>query len=279
MQSFYLFLSLLLCVVATQAQQIGSSQAGGKTPGDVSAASLDGGGLSGDVNVFNGTYSASYPLGAVSTPGGLSFALSLSYNNQFTSGSTPPIISGVPYGEGWSCNVPMISVSTDVFQKYTQYQACQLEQLPGSTRTYAVTEAQQEGEVYWFAPNLTIPGVGGGRMVLKSVESATGGDATFVCNAFEDYVEARFTGGTWIVSLSDGTVYEFDLIQTGYRNASAQRTFDYNDTEDIINNGPTGVQNMGLQAQTLPTEEATVCLLYTSPSPRDGATSRMPSSA
>ena len=156
--------SLLLLPLFTDAQIIGSGEAGGKSPQEVTASALTDGGLSGDVNVFNGTYQASFPLGAVSTPGGLSFALNLSYANQFSAGDTPPIISGVPYGEGWSCNIPTLRVSTDAYHKYTYAQNCALASLsqPASTRGWGTGESLAEGDLYWFAPELSLPGTGAG---------------------------------------------------------------------------------------------------------------------
>ena len=241
-------------------QVIGSSEAGGKTPQDVSPSALTAGGLNGDVNVFNGTYNASYPLGSVSTPGGLSFALSMNYANQFTGGDTPPIITGVPYGDGWNCNVPMITISTDAYSKYSYVQNCALLGLTqvSVTRDWGIGESLQEGDIYWFAPHLSIPSAGGGRMVLKSLDDSTG-TARFVCHNFEDPIEAVFDGSRWSVYLSDGTVYEFDLIQTAYRNPTGTRTQDYNQVTDWeATPGFQSFQANEVRNSAMPKEEATM---------------------
>jgi hypothetical protein len=183
-------LSLLLVAGTSYAQTIGSHDSGGRTPGEVSASTLSGGGVSGDVNVFNGTYAASYTLGSVSTPAGLSYGVTMNYNNNISTGDNPGICLGVPYGQGWNVAVPMITVSTDAFTKYTRDVYCSIAHDPTQTKNFNAGEAKQEGDLYWFAPNISVPGYGSGRLVFKQL--IEGGDiAVFVCNEFDQYIEVR----------------------------------------------------------------------------------------
>jgi hypothetical protein len=81
----------------------GNSQNPGK---EVAVQEINSGSLSGDVNLFTGTYNTSYNLGGVSTLSGLSFSATLSYNSAFANGDNMPHLGGVPYGEGWNLNLP-----------------------------------------------------------------------------------------------------------------------------------------------------------------------------
>ncbi|MBK6551304.1 MAG: hypothetical protein IPG11_13010 [Flavobacteriales bacterium] len=64
--------------------------------------------------MFSGTFSASYPLGGVATPGGLSYDLLLNYSGAMTGGATPTLQDGIPYGQGWSLNLPTITMKYGV---------------------------------------------------------------------------------------------------------------------------------------------------------------------
>ena len=100
--------ALLLCSQLAQAQLIGGRGDGQPSPSDVKPTAVTAGGFSGDVNLFSGTYNTSYNLGTVSTPSGLNFTANLSYSSTFASGDNLPHTSGVPYGEGWNVDLPMI---------------------------------------------------------------------------------------------------------------------------------------------------------------------------
>lgn len=60
-------------------------------PKETQAGSVVSGGVSGDVNMFTGTFNAAYDLGSVTTLSGLSFSLSMSYNSTFASGDNVPL--------------------------------------------------------------------------------------------------------------------------------------------------------------------------------------------
>lgn len=115
-------LALLSISHITNAQVIGGQKNGQSLPSEVKPSEISAGGYSGNVNLFAGTYNASYPLGTVSTPNGLSFSANLSYSSTFTSGDNLPHLTGVPYGEGWSLEIPSISVSTEDYNKYTLWE-------------------------------------------------------------------------------------------------------------------------------------------------------------
>lgn len=223
-------------------QQIGGySESGGLSPREVSASSVGAGPVSNNVNLFDGRFSASYSLGSVATPGGLKFDLSLVYSSSFTSGPSYTISSGIPYGEGWNLNLPSVSVSVDAYSKYSLPEYCNKiineagwspDNTP-NTPTYGLLEAIDEGDLYWFSPQVSIPGVGSGRAVFKYVES---GEAVFVMSGFEDYIELRLKGSQWHVILSDGTVYEFSRAVKGFRNPTNNRIFNYPTLRNIIHN-------------------------------------------
>jgi RHS repeat-associated protein len=251
----YLYFPILLLLLATnylhlQAQiagRSGNSQNPGK---EVKTESITSGSLANDVNLFTGTLNTSYTLGSVKTLSGLSFTASLSYNSSFSSGDNMPHLSGVPYGEGWGLDVPMISISTEDFNKYTPQQmenmanglAANGTVLTEKTPTYIdynnnnnCDQAKTEGRVFWFAPTVNIPGVGGGRMVFKIKE---GNEFVFVPNRFEKYMEARLdmTNLQWRVITDDGTIYTFKYLTMQHRNPTNQRVQESCQTPDVLKN-------------------------------------------
>ena len=90
MQKYHtLFLSLALSILYTHAlfaQIVGGTKSGQSLPTEIKPSSVDAGSFSGNVSLFSGTYNASYPLGTVTTAGGLGFTANLSYSSAFTSG-------------------------------------------------------------------------------------------------------------------------------------------------------------------------------------------------
>lgn len=217
---FFVLLVLLTYSISSYGQMIGGTSTGQMTPKEAQAGSIISGGVSGDVNMFTGTFNASYDLGSVSTLSGLSFNLSMSYNSTFASGDNVPTLTGVPYGEGWSLNVPTITVSSEDYNKYS---ARRRKYMAANRRpVYLSSEAQKEGDLYWFEPMMNIPGVGGGRMVLKRT-IAGGNKHVFVLHKFDRYIEAIFDGKSWEIILDDGTRYEFSPMVKAHREASNQR--------------------------------------------------------
>lgn len=91
-------------------------------PGEVTAGAVNEGSVSGDVNLFTGTYDLTHTLGSVSGINGPSFTLTASYSSVATSGTLVPSYKGYPMGEGWSLNLPTVSCSVEDYEKYNSSQ-------------------------------------------------------------------------------------------------------------------------------------------------------------
>ncbi len=218
-------LFLLFQTTTSYSQLIGGRDNGQQAPGEVKASALSAGGVSGDVSLFNGTFGTSYNLGTVSTPGGLSYSATLSSSSSLASGDNLIQTAGIPYGYGWNVDIPMISISSE---DYNHYNPSELNQFTGgsssSPEPIPFPYLYKEGELYWYAPTLNIPGVASGRMVYKYTDSYRGSErAVFVLHKFERYIEARFDGSKWEVLLDDGTTYHFGIRQAKQRNANNRR--------------------------------------------------------
>jgi RHS repeat-associated protein len=242
--SFLFLIAILLFYNENAFAQLIGRSSNGSAPGkEVAPQAINSGSLSGDVNLFTGTYNTSYSLGTVSTLSGLSFTANLSYNSSFSSGDNAPNVSGIAYGEGWSLDIPMINVSIEDYNKYSPNQMENLnpENAFGLQKTPIFTkylpndptncdEAKEEGRLYWYAPSISIPGVVSGRMVYKQQEVTGSGvnavtEYVFVLNRFEQYIEARLNMSTylWTVTTEDGTQYKFKYLTVNHRNPSNQR--------------------------------------------------------
>jgi len=223
----FLFLSLIFSL---QAQIIGGRANGQQTPKEVGATGLSKGAVSGDVNLFNGTYGSSYSLGTVSSPGGVSFSLGLSYSSSFASGDNLPNTSGIPYGEGWNLDIPMISVSMEDYNQYTLKEIANKRYRgpSGDSREeITFTDPGREGELMWFAPTLSIPGVASGRLVYKYTQRYRGEYVpVFVLHQFDQYIEAKFDGFQWIVTTDDGTEYRMAPTLVNQRTPQNRRTYE-----------------------------------------------------
>jgi len=239
-----LLLIFLFAINASYSQIIGGRENSESTPKVVEPTKLSGGGFVGDVNVMTGEFQASIPLGAVSTPAGLSYSLSLNHSSSFSFSQNQPMTAGIPYGDGWSLGVPTISIETDVFRKFS----CGELQNDGgidpsnsdlrfdsNTGEYSGTD---EGDLYWFSPMVSIPGGPSGRAVFKYIDASDSKCLVFVLNKFESPVELRYYGDKWVVQLADGTKYEFRKHLANYRGPSNQRVLFY-DQSNL--NGPTAV--------------------------------------
>lgn len=238
MKTFFTILFSFVFINLSFSQAVGGRGNGQSSPSETKASEVNAGGFSGDVSLFTGTYNTNYALGTVSTPSGISFTANMSYSSTFSSGDNPPHVSGVPYGEGWNVDIPSISVKTEDFNKYTVQDLVEIHaKLPSvypdadPTPLFNVDEngnpdcedAQREGEIFWFSPNVSIPGVFSGRMVFKYKD---GQDFVFVPAKFERYVEARYRpdlDNSWEIILDDGTIYEMRPAVYSYRNAPNQR--------------------------------------------------------
>lgn len=230
----------IFCGFATtiSAQIIGSRNNSESSPKKVEPAQLSGGDFVGDVNLLNGSYNGSIPLGAVNTPGGIGYTLSLQYSSDFTIGNTKPMCSGIPYGEGWDLNLPSISVESDVFHNFMMYLECD-ENVGGVNQNKLHfgengASAANEGDLYWFSPMINIPGVVSGRAIFKYVDVSDANAVVFAMNKFEEAVEIRFYGDAWRIILADGSQYVFDAHISNYRAPSNKRVLYYD--QDLLNN-------------------------------------------
>ncbi|MCC6459489.1 MAG: RHS repeat-associated core domain-containing protein [Saprospiraceae bacterium] len=237
MRLFLITIALWISAHAELHSQITGGRGNGQSaPAEVQATPVTAGGFSGNVSLFTGIYNSSYNLGTVAEPSGLSFTATLSYSSTFSSGDNLPYVSGVPYGEGWNVDIPTISVTTEDYSKYTKSQLDYINRTnpPPATQPYTATfnsaERTREGDIFWFAPTVNIPGVASGRMVYKYMD---GNDRVFVLHEFERYVEARMIDGgyTWEVILDDGTRYEFQSAMINVSNAPNQRVPELNLSE------------------------------------------------
>ena len=231
------------------AQVTGGRSNSDATPSVAQPSTISSGGFSGDVNLFSGAYSASIPLGATSTPGGLSFNLSLEYSSNYNVGATPPITTGIPYGEGWNLNLPTISIETEVFNNFSFQQYCDENQTnagPQLNFNNQGADAKKEGDLYWYSPYINIPGIASGRAIFKYVDVADNKSAVFELNSFENHVEVRFNSEGWRVITSDGTIYHFVTAIQSYNAPANKRVFYYNplnlqtadnEADDVINSG------------------------------------------
>ncbi len=237
LRSITIGLLLLAQPSLTNAQMGGGVSSGQATPREVKPAEMAPSALRGDVDLFTGRYSAQYPLGSVSTPGGLSYALQLQYSPTTTGGTTPTLTKGIPYGEGWAPNIPMINVAYtqhfNLTESEHQEQTGNNGNCTWTANCHTPTGAGgwDDGEGYWSAPTLNIPGVVSGTAIFKNIDN---GDAVFVLNTFEEFVELRLSGSVWTVYLPDGHSYHFDVAQTSFVMPSDQRGLDYEQAKNYI---------------------------------------------
>lgn len=230
--SFIAVLSTLITANAFS-QVIGGHGNSDPTPKVAQAANISAGGFAGDVNLFTGDYGATIPIGGVSTPGGLSFNLSYEYGSAFTVGGTPPISTGIPYGEGWNLNIPTISVETEVFNNFSASDYCTENESMGTPLDFRASgiKPTREGDLYWFSPFVNIPGVASGRAIFKHIDVADNNTVVFVLNAFESQVELRFNRSGWKVITADGTQYVFSTAMQS-ANAPANRRMLFYEADD-----------------------------------------------
>ncbi|MBS1582366.1 MAG: hypothetical protein JST66_09225, partial [Bacteroidetes bacterium] len=234
-----LFAAGVLACIGGRAQMAGGVSSDSETPREVKAQELQAQVLSGDVDLFTGRYSASYPLGEVATPGGLGFALALQYSPTIVGSTTPMLTEGVPYGAGWDVNVPTITVSNAYRHHYTEEQERNILEYGNVCPSYPCAglatldgmDEMTDGEGYWYAPMVNIPGVASGRAVFQRVDRS---EAIFVLNTFEEYVELRYDGSRWQVLTPDGKVYVFGQAEVNVRMPSNQRALDYEEVNAYV---------------------------------------------
>jgi hypothetical protein len=228
-------LFLLVHVQTLNAQITGGFSPNDPMPQEAKAAGLGGYVVDGNVNTFTGEYSYNYKMGAVSTPGGLSYALNLVYSSSHMTGSNVPILDGIPYGTGWDVDLPYITTDYSVLASYTQADLGSYMSHMGSlgfpyNRDKMLKVLQDDGRLLWEEPVVHIPGVFSGRMIFKRFEGNT---AVFVPFSFEKYLELHLLGSSFSVHLDDGTVYEFGVRKINYRKAPNKKIYGYTENSNI----------------------------------------------
>lgn len=210
-----MFLSLSL-----PAQFTGGDGPGQPPATQVAPSTLSSGPVGNSVDLFTGSLSLGYSLGEVATLSGLSYPLRLQYNSASLVSYDAEQTSGIPFGEGWSLADASITVQTGSF-----------EFLPGDIpsdnqqrKVYDRVEAKQRHKLYYTNPRISLPGGISGRLVYKYPDEKTG-NAIYVLNGFDTYIEVKFTGRKWEAVLPDGTVYVFSLPQYRQRNPSGTTAF------------------------------------------------------
>jgi RHS repeat-associated protein len=216
-KSLFYSLPFFFLFLESFSQMAGGAQPFDPTPGEVKPNDLKIGSYEGNVNLFSGEYNNNINLGTVSTPGGLSYSVNLNYSSKNQTSNNSPHLGGIPYGEGWNVSIPRITVQS-VSRRY---------KLPGREKSLQLKKINftndslaDEGEVYYYAPFLEIPGVASGRLILKEIQ---GSKAIFVLEKFEKYIEASLQSTVWTVKLDDGTTYVFDYMQKRLRAPSNSR--------------------------------------------------------
>lgn len=197
-------------------------------PTTIKPGELAGSSFNGDVNLFTGTYGASYTLGSVATPGGLKYDVTMVYSSSLSAGDNVPVASGIPYGEGWSVQVPTISVSAAEYKKYSDQVL-----MSAANNATSIDDSKTDAgkRLLWFSPMVNIPGVASGRAVFKHIDKATT-YPLFVLQTFENqYIEMLYWANTWEVFLPDGTSYFFGGSSVSYSKGYNRRLQDegYND--------------------------------------------------
>lgn len=246
-----LFLTVLVFVSILSKNLYAQITGGGNAaPTSVEATPVSGGGnaVNSNVNLFNGVLQSSYVLGTVSTPTGLSYTQSINYNSSYATGDNTPFMSGIPYGEGWSMDVPYITVNiaaklTHEIGEYEE-QDKSATTVPSPKLNFTTAEALEEGNVEFFSPEIHIPGVVSGRLVFKGYgytnTQGIAREAIFVLQNFSQYIEVFFDSeNNWTAVLADGSKYVFKERKYTVLNATNQRfSFEtgYNPDEAAINN-------------------------------------------
>lgn len=177
---------------------------------NVSASTVSAGGIAGDVNTSNGTYSSSYDLGTVSTLRGTSFTLQASYSSSFTASSTPQTYKGTPLGQGWSLNIPTISCDVEDYEKYNaKFERYMSDQGGNRRKVYNREDYYREKALYFMNLTVNLPGVFSGRLVYKN---SRGNNHYFVPARFETVLEVKLIGSTFEAVTVDGTTYKFTPV-------------------------------------------------------------------
>lgn len=200
-----LLLLLITLQFKSNSQVINSNRgdSGSSTSNTPTNADISNGFVSGNVDVFTGCWNSSHTLGTISTTSGVSFTCVMSYSSSVQQGTTFKNLSGLPYGDNWNLNIPMITVKTEDFHRYTNDEMRNMNDdtsLPFVTPLFNVEEnppysedcssVLKEGRLFWYAPMISIPGLGRERFVYKEFNS-TDDYYLFLPHVFERFVQAK----------------------------------------------------------------------------------------
>jgi RHS repeat-associated protein len=189
--------------------------------------------VSGGVDLFTGQYQQAINLGSVAAFGGINYSLVLSYASSGSVSTDLPSMGGLPYGLGWNLSLPTIQVESSGLNKYSPGEIESL-MLQDNPIPFTLTEARNEGKLFWYRPRISIPGIYSGRLILKEIRN---NDYIFIPVSFENYFEAKLVIPTnehpyWQVSTSNGEVYEFKKLTFNHTSSVSQRVSNQN-AEDL----------------------------------------------
>jgi len=183
MKKIALFILAAFASTFSYCQEIGGRENGQSSPKEVKPSELTKGAYTSDVNLFTGGLSTGYKLGSVSTPSGLSFTLNINHSSTFTAGDNVPVAAGIPYGEGWSLDLPTVTVNSEAYHKYLTAEMAKFETRLTGTAPHAEFnsfEVSNEAANFWFEPTINIPGVINERFIYKYTETTGNRDNIFV---------------------------------------------------------------------------------------------------
>jgi RHS repeat-associated protein len=167
----------------------------------------------GSVDMHTGTYNHSIELGAVSTPSGTKFELSLQNNSVGVTSELVTTDGSIPYGEGWSINIPQI-----------RFEYNTLDPVLASNREYC-----NEDILEWYKStinsiHISLPGIYNGPLTIKTIEN-DGNKLVLVPTSFSKYFEVKYQLSTAYeidpiatVYLGNGVVYELGARISNFKN-------------------------------------------------------------
>lgn len=219
------FIGMLLCMSSRSISAQIIPSGADATPAEVETGAINEGSVSGNVNLYSGTYDLTHTLGSVSSINGPSFTLTASYSSSLTIGTISQRQRGHPLGEGWSLNLPKIVCEIEDYEKYNERQKKEFSNSGGAGGRgehmfYLTTEIEDEKSVHFTNIKLILPGHGSHKLVYKYYKD---GQYHFAPHSFSEPIEVRLDGSRWLVYMPNGDRYTF-LSRVSLRQASNIRT-------------------------------------------------------
>lgn len=227
---YYLILSFSFFSLITKlsAQRIGSHEKGNPVPTVVKPEESFKSITDGDVDLFTGAYQQSIDLGTVSTPTGTKFNLKMSHSSTGATSQFLTTESSIPYGEGWSLNLPHLKFQLSVPKNKYPLNTSPYS-FPHIANEFCDDDILEELSTIVQGVRLNIPGVYNGEMVFKYITDER--KVVFVPKSFDKYLELEFKLDDFnykdsvttifrfaIARLGDGTIYEFNDLEVNYSN-------------------------------------------------------------